>query len=177
MLKLLMKNIFHRNLSLIPCAKTFDEKVMKNDCIIQEKYLGNFQSRFVYHHESLQQIEVYKNGQVVPQPSYLNDMDLTDENSLANDHWYRELLRNFPKAVDSISRVKFQKELFLFCFPFESTPKHLMNQDNGLNLITSGTIDLRLKFKSSLSSNKIIQIASFEKSLVQCDASGNILVN
>ena len=131
----------------------------------------------MYHHEDLQQIEVFKNGQLVPQPSFLNNMDLSNENSLANDHWYRELLRNFPKAVDSISRVKFQKELYLFCFPFESTPRHLMNSDDGLNLITSGTIDLRLRFKSSLTSNKIIQIASFEKSLVQCDASGNILVN
>ena len=131
----------------------------------------------MYHHEDLQQIEVFKNGQLVPQPSFLNNMDLSNENSLANDHWYRELLRNFPKAVDSISRVKFQKELYLFCFLFESTPKHLMNQADGLNLITSGTIDLRLRFKSSLTSNKIIQIASFEKSLVQCDASGNILVN
>ena len=104
-------------------------------------------------------------------------MDLDDENSLATDYWYRELLRNFPKAVDSISREKFQKELYLFCFPFESTPRHLMNQDDGLNLITSGSIDIRLRFKSSLTSNKIIQIASYEKSLVQCDASGNIEVN
>ena len=152
-------------------------KYMKKCFFLKDKYLGNYKNRFVYCHENLKQIEIFKNGQLVPQPSHLSNMDLDDENSLASDHWYRELLRNFPKAVDSISRVKFQKEFFVFCFPFESTPKHLMSQDDGLNLISSGTIDLRLRFKSSLTSNKIIQIASFEKSLVQCDASGNIDVS
>lgn len=104
-------------------------------------------------------------------------MDLDNKNSLANDHWYRALLQNFPKAVDSISRKRFFKEMFLFCIPFENTPKSLMSQPDGLNLISSGSIDIRLRFKNSLADNKIIQIASFEKSLVQCDASGNIQVN
>ena len=163
-----------------PCPPVRNDIVTRVTCFfffVQDKYLGNSKNRFVYHNEGLQTLQVFKNGQLIPQSPQLCDMNLDDENSLANDFWYKELLRQFPKAVDSISRTSFYKEFYLFCISFESTPKYLMNQADGLNLNSTAAIDLRLKFKSSLTSNKIIQIASFEKSLVQCDASGNIEVS
>lgn len=145
--------------------------------VFKDKYLGNAKNRFVYKNENLQDLQVFKNGHLIPQSSQFCDMDLDDENSLSIDFLYKELIRQFPKVVDSISRKKFQKEFCVFCVSLESTPKYLMRQDDGLNLNSSAALDLRLKFKSSLTSNKIIQIASFEKSLVQCDASGNIEVS
>ena len=139
--------------------------------------MGNSKNRFVYKHENLQDLQVFKNGQLIPQSSQFCDMDLADGNSLSIDFLYKELIRQFPKVVDSISRQSFQKAFCVFCVSLESTPKYLMRQDDGLNLNSSAALDIRLKFKSSLTSNKIIQIASFEKSLVQCDASGNIDVS
>ena len=96
--------------------------------------MGNSKNCFVYKHENLQDLQVMKNGQLIPQSSQFCDMDLADGNSLSIDFLYKELIRQFPKVVDSISRQSFQKEFCVFCVSLESTPKYLMRQDDGLNL-------------------------------------------
>ena len=104
-------------------------------------------------------------------------MDLTQESNPDCLFWYDQFL-NCTNSKN-VSYKRFYNDLFIFCFSLEPTPLHLMRSDNteNLGLVSSGTLDLSLSFKTQPTENLIMLVHVFYDSVVKFNSTGELEPN
>ena len=147
--------------------------------VSDERHAGNLgKNQNIFHHFGLQDLGVFRNGI----PSYLNEttrsMDLTSIDSPHVDLFYRSLISFFrPHAENSISRVRFHEEFFLFMIDTAIVPRTLFPEDPGdtVNLVQSVNLDLQLNFTENLQENLQMFLISFDKAIVSFGTEGQFV--
>ena len=148
-------------------------------CFVSDaRHAGNLgRPRNIFHHFSLQDLSVYINGI----PSYLNEstrsMNLKSIDSPHVDLFYRLLIDYWrPHAENSISRVRFHTEMFLYTIETAIVPRFLYPEDPGdtVNLVRSVNLSLECNFAENLQENIQMFLISFDKAIVTIGTEGEI---
>ena len=147
--------------------------------VSDERHAGNLgRPRNIFHHFSLEDLSVYINGV----PSYLNEstrsMNLKSIDSPHVDLFYRLLIDYWrPQAENSISRVRFHTEFFLYTIETAIVPRTMYPEDTGdiVNLVRTVNLSMELNFAENLDKNIQMFLISFDRAIVSIGTQGEIV--
>ena len=133
--------------------------------------------RNIFQHFSLEDLSVHINGV----PSYLNEstrsMNLGSIDSPHVDLFYRLLIDYWrPHAANSISRVRFHSEFFLYTIETAIVPRSMYPEDTSdtVNLVRTVNLSLELNFAANLEENIQMFLISFDRVNVSIGTQGQI---
>ena len=146
----------------------------------EQAFLGNYSNRYVYKHENLSSLSVWRSGQPLSSCQYSEVVDLSEYDS--SDSWY--FFNEFRKLLDpdmNVSYERFYYDMFIFCVDLSQIPLRL-NTDavsglHNLELTTSGSLDLSLCFAQTLRSNMVLSCMGYYNNVIKINASGDILTD
>ena len=141
----------------------------------EDSHNGSFTNRYVYKPFNLSQLQVYTNGV----PSYLNNrlqsLDLSKITNKDVHFFYQKFLDCYPDSAKSISLLQFFHQFFLFTI--DLAPVDFTANKDAMSLISTGSIDISLKFHPTNTKNLVVYVHSLHHTTITFSATGEIISN
>ena len=103
-------------------------------------------------------------------------MDLTKITSKHVQYLHKKMCDCYGETAKSISLTCFMSNMMIFCIDLAATPSHMKSadEDRPLQLVSSGSVDFKLKFKSNVAADLTLYVIAREAVIISVGPTGVI---